>query len=208
MRALVLSVAALSLATSVSRTVRAWDDTAKEAAIERYEGAMNREAPVAIDPADMPPRDGGPSRRMPWYGWQTLTVDAGSLLLGVAGGQSGGGGGALLSVTGFLGYVAIAPAVHGFHHRDGALLLDMALRIGLPLLGAVASSHTYLPLAFFTPAGGAGELAGVCAAIGIDALLLSWDTRSMHADDTASSAWSPRISLGPQGATAGVGGTF
>jgi hypothetical protein len=65
-------------------------------------------------------------------------------------------------VTGFLGYVVLAPAVHGFHHRDGALLLDMALRIGLPLLGAAASSHTYLPLALFTPAGGAGATAGTC----------------------------------------------
>lgn len=125
---------------------------------------------MPIAPEDLPPPERPSSKRMSWYGWQTLLVDAGSFVLGQAGGQAGGAGGSLLSVTAFLGYVALAPAVHGFHHRDGALLLDMALRIALPLIGAVASSHDPLPLALFT--GGQGEAAGVCSAIAIDALLL------------------------------------
>lgn len=109
-------------------------------------------------------------------------------------------------MTGFLGYHALAPAVHGFHHRDGALLLDIALRIALPLLGA-AADHEYLPYALLTGAGDAGASAGAAAAVAIDALVLSWDTRRMQ-PERAASVWSPRLCVGPRGVTAGLGGAF
>jgi hypothetical protein len=50
-------------------------------------------------------------------------------------------------------------------------------------------------------------MAGAGTAILIDAFALSWDTPHPRSDGAAV-RWSPTVSLGLQGATAGVGGAF
>lgn len=182
---------------------RGADATARESSKASPTGAADDSAD---DPAPSPP--------MRWYGWQTLALGGASLLLMGASSQSSSPGAAtVLFVPGFLGYIAGGPAVHGFHHRDGALLADLGLRIALPLLSgaaAIASEHCS-PEQLFCPLAQAmtGAAVGAGAAVLVDALLLSWDPRTTTSPaDDARGGWSPTVAVGPRGVTAGIGGAF
>ncbi|HEX8789786.1 MAG TPA: hypothetical protein VF765_02460 [Polyangiaceae bacterium] len=206
MRARLTAIACLLVMTSTSR----WSDaagTASEDAIARYEDwAEGRPSPQPIDPADMPPRDSAPRTTIGWYGWQTLLVDGASLFLQGVGEQLPGTGGTLLGVTGFLGYVAVAPAVHGFHHRDGALLADLVLRIALPIAAESAASRAFAAWAVVQPYGSGASAAGAGVAVALDALLLAWDRRGSRSDTGRS--WLPRACATPNGVSAALSGTF
>ncbi len=90
-------------------------------AIHRGDGA-----PVLpVVPAAYAKAPAAPDGPRHWYGWQTLLVDAGSLVLMPFGG------------AGLVTYAVGPPFVHAAHGRGGPALASVLMRVGLPLvLGA------------------------------------------------------------------------
>jgi hypothetical protein len=80
-----------------------------------------------------------------WYGWQTLSLDAASLTLGIIGvarrGEPGPSG-IVLASLGVTGYALGPPLVHWFHDQSGKAATSLGLRVGVPLvaLGVVSAS--------------------------------------------------------------------
>ena len=112
----------------------------------------------------------------PWYGWQTLTVDAGAvgtLLLGELTRQPPVFLAAPLAIY-FLG----APVVHVAHGGIWSALGDVGIRVGLPLacFGAARLVGSAYPASgFWTPQNqGLATLAGAAGATALDASVLAW----------------------------------
>jgi hypothetical protein len=116
-----------------------------------------------------------------WYGWQSLLVDAGSLVLMPLGG------------AGLVTYAAGPPIVHAAHGRGGPALASILLRVGLPLvlgavglgIGAAASpSNQSNEGPALGPVVGAlaGLGVGVLGAMAIDDAVIAWEpARAAHA---------------------------
>jgi len=121
-----------------------------------------------------------------WYGWQPLVIDGlgASLLLF--------NNGSFLPATAAV-YTLGPPAIHmlGGHAVTG--LIDLVLRVGLPVGGFFLGS---VP----------GAVVGAIAAAVLDVGLLSWTPPSRYAD--ASSTWVPIAGLVQGSPFAGVAGTF
>jgi hypothetical protein len=66
-----------------------------------------------------------------WYGWQNLSVDAGSIGFALGGAP----------VVGLIGYLVGSPIVHGVHHREGAVFGSVTMRIFFPIIGGVIASN-------------------------------------------------------------------
>lgn len=125
-------------------------------------GSVTAPANAAETPTEpLPPR---------WYGYQTIFADGGA----IAGGVATGG------VLFLPGYLLGAPVVHAIHGRPLRGLLDLGLRLGMPLAGAIvvggseylATRNKGLPLLTFSVLGAAG---GAVAAMAVDATVLAWD---------------------------------
>lgn len=74
-----------------------------------------------------------------WYGWQTLSLDAAALGLGVVSFAAHDGEGtasALLGSGALSTYAFGAPAVHLLRGNEGKALTSLGLRVGVPLLAA------------------------------------------------------------------------
>jgi hypothetical protein len=125
-----------------------------------------------------------PATSSHWYGWQTLLVDAGSLALLVAGLE------AQSSAVGDLAGVSYAlgpPVVHVAHDRVGPAIGDLFLRLGAPVVFAVAgglvAADTASPNRSSNDAGlpvwlggaATGLVIGVVTAVAIDAAALAWE---------------------------------
>jgi hypothetical protein len=182
------------------------------ASVVTFTAARPARADFVLDPKVAEP-DPPPTPR--WYGYQTLGVDAISAAL-VAGTSAV----PLLGVVGYLGYVVGGPIVHGVHHRDGALVLDLLLRLTAPIAGfaiGAASARCAAPPstgdnalsdAFCPLAGGvAGVEVGMLAVSLFDATVLGWDSVPAHRE-LASRALAPTLAVTPGGGIAGLGGSF
>ncbi len=119
-------------------------------------------ASAAETPADPPRRS--------WYGLQTLVADGGAIAGGIA-----------TSGTLFLpGYLLGAPIVHAIHGRPLRGLVDLGLRLGMPLAGAsllggaryLATRESGPSLLTFSVLGAAS---GAVTAVSVDATVLAWD---------------------------------
>lgn len=78
-----------------------------------------------------------------WYGWQTLSLDAAALGLGVVSFATHDGhetAGAVLAWTALSTYAFGAPAVHLLRGHDGKALGSLGLRVGVPVLAASIAS--------------------------------------------------------------------
>ena len=171
-------------------------------------------APQGTEPADTP-------LLKRWYGWETLSLDAAALGLGVmsfATYDGQGTAGALLGSGAISTYAFGAPAVHLLRDQSGKAVTSLGLRVGLPVLavgiasiGRDASCSESSPdfdAAKCEPRQNRMMLAGV---IGVVAASLI---------DGAFMAWEPppkphKLSLSPvlawdgeKGGVAGVAGTF
>lgn len=160
-----------------------------------------------------------------WYGWQTLAVDGGSIAMGLALGSAGhGGAGGVLALG---GYVFGGPIVHAAHGHTDAVLGDLGLRLGAPLLGSIVGygvgvatfqgcgpSSSFLCGRDWAGIGGAvyGGLGGAVTAVILDAALLGRER--VRKDDVAAPAprgvrWTPQVAVSPRGEpSVGVGGSF
>jgi hypothetical protein len=82
-------------------------------------------------PATAPPP---PRTENHWYGWQTLVVDAGWIMLGVLG---SGSNSSAVSVVGIVTYFLGGPVVHWAHGHGAKGAIDLGIRLGAPVVGAL-----------------------------------------------------------------------
>jgi hypothetical protein len=78
-----------------------------------------------------------------WYGWQTLSLDAAALGLGLASFASNDGQGtasALLGSGALSTYAFGAPALHLLRGHEGKAVMSLGLRVGVPVLAASIAS--------------------------------------------------------------------
>jgi len=128
-----------------------------------------------------------------WYGWQTLLSDAGAIGLwslaavvddaqyGSTSYQSYQAWSTALTVSGFAVYVLGAPAIHLAHGHAHKVADSLALRVGLPLGGALVGmlagaaacgrSDDEVPCPVIT--GVLGFVAGGVAAMVLDAVIVA-----------------------------------
>lgn len=142
-----------------------------------------------------------------WYGWQTLTIDAGAGAVFFLGTQSRGDrhfpdvGGSVLMPMGGSGLLVGAPIAHFSHRRFGAGALSLGMRVGLPLAGFGVAE-----LAKGSDGAKIGAVAlGVASASILDATLLAWkpQVETKRVSFTPTAAWD-----GARGGTVGVAGAF
>lgn len=140
-----------------------------------------------------------------WYGWQTLTIDAGAGSLFWLGRETKDGrdlpmGSMILSLGGS-GFVLGAPIAHFAHGQVRTGALSMGMRVGLPAAGlGIATLAGAKEDATF------GALAlGMVAASIIDATVLAWkpQVETKRVSITPTAAWD-----GARGGTVGVAGAF
>ncbi len=137
------------------------------------------------------------------YGLQILAVDAlGLAAFAVAGAADSEG----LAYGGMLTLVAGPAIVHASHGRTGAAVGSVALRAGLPILGAAlgAASENCGDDELLCGLGGTilGGMVGYGVAVTIDAAILARETRVVR------QSWQPTLTASSRGAQVGVVGTF
>ena len=175
-----------------------------------HAGGLERRAsraqgrPVPSDEVD-------PETRQEWYGWQTLSADAASLLLAIgaiAGSQSSGEVGSAMGVTSLGMYAFGGPITHFVHGNPVRGVGSFVMRGGLPFIfGAVGMNLEDCPSdADFCGLGGAvlGGFVGILTAIAADAALLSYEEVPVEEGPL------PNIGLAitREGAALVAGGTF
>lgn len=148
-----------------------------------------------------------------WYGWETLFTDGLSVacITGSAfsGGSSGTAGPALL-LCGLGLYTFGGPFMHMRHERWNAGLVDVGLRVVIPLgtlglalvSGLLGTGWTGLSAA--PVAAGIGGL----VAMGVDAFGLAWEPGPRAGAAHASIQWAPFAGAVRGAPTAGLAGTF
>ena len=159
-----------------------------------------------------------------WYGYQLLALDAASVTLMAVGGGSSSGGTAVAAL-GVMLWAASGPIVHGLHHQPSKSAGSFGLRLGCPLVGALAGAgiasvaiHPTEPrnTAVLPPAlAGAivGFLVGAAGGVVVDDFVLARDGIADDPKPRATPAKSsfflaPDIVVAPQGergARAGIG---
>jgi hypothetical protein len=187
---------------TTSFAARADEAAAEQSELEAEEGIPLSQAPDWYRPN-------------PWYGWQTLVVDAVSIPVSYEGNRSSHHAPAAL---GFVGYLVVSPVIHLAHGEWLNGLGSFGVRIALP----VASGAIALELAsdcrddepgwdFFLrdcqeTALNYGVLIGQAAAAGVDAILLG----HRRGDDVAVAPPSiaPTFSLARGGGMLGLAGAF
>jgi hypothetical protein len=137
-----------------------------------------------------------PPTKHHWYGWQILTADAISVALFAAGAS---GESAELMVLGVVSYALTPGVIHGGHGRAGAAFGSVGLRLGAPVLGAMAGldDRNY-------DGAIAGFFLGMAGAVVIDVALLSHES----VPEKKRSALMVQVAPVRGGATAGVFGSF
>ncbi len=163
-----------------------------------------------------------------WYGWQTLAMDAAWVgLLGIAvtaiavdpSFSDEGPTNAVAMVAGVTAvptYLFGAPIVHAAHGHCDRAGASLALRIGAPIalaylgsgLGTLACPGKASDTSNYhcvNGATGAGALAGLVAAISVDAALLAREKVPRHPSATG---WSPTVSLNRGGFSVGLAAEF
>jgi len=156
-----------------------------------------------------------PRRR--WYGWETLSLDAAAIGLGVMSFSTFDGkgtGGALVGSGALSTYAFGAPAVHLLRDQPSKAMVSLGLRVGLPVLavGVVTLGHdercTAPDEARCEPYRRRLLLAGALSAAlvsVIDGALLAWqpEPKPQRLALTPLAGWD-----GDRGGVAGVAGTF
>ena len=111
-----------------------------------------------------------------WYGWQTLTVDAGAITLGIAlmlePDSAGVGASMLLG-----GYLLGGPIVHAGHGAWGKAAASLGTRVGAPFAGAILAvaftecGDDWCELGYAV----VGGMLGAVGAIALDAAVYAYE---------------------------------
>lgn len=139
-------------------------------------------------------------RHETWYGWQTLSADAGAVGLLLLAASFRGTASTALAIGAAGVYALGAPAVHLARGHWAESLLSLGLRVALPLAGVGidaaiagdADGRTWLP----------GLVAGCSGAIAADASLLGWEVVESR------QALAPGIHVGRTGAAVTIAAPF
>jgi len=143
-----------------------------------------------------------------WYGWQTLTSDAATLvtttlLLGSLKDESYG------QYNFAAGYLFGGPTIHLAHGNVGTALGSLVLRAGLPtaggLVGCAAYGNHNDEMFGCLPGAALGVLIGAGGAIALDAGVLSRDDGKPRRNTFEAM---PTASMNKSGATFGLQGSF
>jgi hypothetical protein len=121
--ALALSVALLGQAAPLATPASPPAETGQALSAALLDRASQPETTVATHPA--------------WYGWQLLAADAGVVGLASAGFMFPHENGGAKVGAAVLMYLLDGPILHAAHGRGGGALRSVALRLGLPLAGAL-----------------------------------------------------------------------
>lgn len=155
-----------------------------------------------------------------WYGWQTLTVDAASLLTASIGAiaDDRSGFSAIAAGGALVGYAIGGPAVHWAHARVGTGFASLGIRAGAPLgggftgalagiaLGAIVypqSEQGSVYLGLYGAMG--GVVLGSAAAVVIDSVVLAREPAAAPGDSATRIRWTPTGGYDPQRHAANVG---
>jgi hypothetical protein len=149
-----------------------------------------------------------------WYGWQTLVVDGGTILVAIP-----TSGAALL-----VGYPLGGPIVHWAHGRVETGFADLGIRLGAPIAGALTGIGIYaatgphhcgnceLADLEVLAAGMLGAFVGAVSAVVIDAAVLAREDvpvdRTKNVAKRDAVRITPTLRPGHGSLTAGVAGTF
>jgi len=120
-----------------------------------------------------------------WYGWQTLTVDGGTLLGGTVLAAADPRAGAAVIIG---GYLIGPPIVHFAHGQIGRGFGDLGIRVGAPVvLGTVGYLVFHRDGDLFDSGGAVGLVLGfgfgVLGAIAVDAAVLAYEPREDEDED-------------------------
>jgi hypothetical protein len=145
-----------------------------------------------------------------WYGWQTLLVDASASATGllVYGGRDSDLTRGLVTTGVIYGFGG--PIVHFAHRNPGRAAGSFALRLVLPVLGAIvgysASSCSHLNCG---DQSGTGLLVGMVTASVVDAAALSWaEVSPAPPPPVALQGGEAQLVVDARHRTLGFGGTF
>lgn len=136
-----------------------------------------------------------------WYGWQTLTVDAGVLATSaIAGGATGAV--EVPAVTLVAGYLLGGPIVHWAHGRYGTGAASLGVRIGAVAVGTGVGALIGAPMQTDQPFDASlavgmvlGGLIGATGGMALDAALLA---RAPARPKTVETSWIPSVGYDPQ----------
>jgi hypothetical protein len=179
------------------------------------EGSMRRGgddgAPIAAMPPAQPAPEADQSQTVQeWYGYQNLAADGAAFALAMAAGSTENReAGNALGWLSFGTYVLASPIIHGLHGGGvGRSLASGAMRLGLPVLGAVIGGSMAScdgREGCWDDLGGIalGGLIGIGTAIVIDDLALSVEEHHVERP-----MWTPTVAPSAGGMTFGVAGTF
>lgn len=226
-RAAIVCASFCQIAAAQARAAFPLEEPAVEAVGEEGTGVAPEPQPVLAPPPPPPPgwapppppprwyphRDEvtqqAPVETTRWYGWQTLAADgAALLLLGTAVDATSEGPLILSGVT----YLFAAPVIHAVHGRSGAAFGSLALRMGAPIAGAAIGAsqcnggegeelRCIEPVVF-------GAMAGIAAAIALDAALLARETVTESPLSVSEVRVVPSITPTGGGVSAGLSGVF
>lgn len=149
-----------------------------------------------------------------WYGWQTLASDTPAAIAAVASYTTDNRAlQPILGLSAVAVYLVVPPVVHIAHGRGKVAAFDLALRLGLPFVGAavawgvgtVADTHhdDLMPLAY----GAWGLIVGGAGAAVIDATAFAHE-RGQPQPPTTALSWTPTVTRVGNGAIAGISGQF
>ncbi len=165
----------------------------------------------ASDSAD--PDSAQPETKRQWYGWQTLLVDAGSVVF-IA--TAIGSEESALVLAGTAGFFAGGPIVHAAHGHGGKAWGSFGLRagasvglafVGYSLAGGDSCRGDLCGLAEAIYAG-AGFILGAGTAIIIDAAIIANEDVKAERPRAAKFIVAPSVAATPKGAFTGLSGTF
>jgi hypothetical protein len=164
--------------------------------------------PVEAEPGASPSQDPERDEPLPWYGWETLLIDAASISMLVVAAESDEGP---VAVIGLGIYALGGPAIHFGHGEALNGIGSLGLRLGLPAIGGLIGaqvaqvSEGCRGYECFEGAG-YGILLGMGAAVVLDAALLGY----RRSDDVSvtSRRVVPTLSLAGGRSTLGLAGTF
>ncbi|HEX4420797.1 MAG TPA: hypothetical protein VH165_22935 [Kofleriaceae bacterium] len=148
----------------------------------------------------------------PSYRWQLAMADLGTVALMFSGSDAG-------LLGGVMAYTLVAPTIHLAHDEGSRAAGSLGLRVGLPLLGALAGAVLIRPISGPSQSGcfdcggddttfagaAVGVLAGMATAMVIDDLVLG---RPRVTHKHTSFVVAPRVSVAPQQTTFGLAGSF
>lgn len=150
-----------------------------------------------------------------WYGWKTLLADgisAGTMLTGWLLDERDITGGQVILVGGALGYLVVPGAIHFAHQNSGRGFVSMGIRLGMPLAGAIlgASLTSGCDQVLCEEQGATiGVVSGMGAALALDATFLAYERpRGRPQHEVAGASLVPLVSLAPERALLGIGGTL